>query len=152
MTTDLKTSDERPVLSRRSFLKLAGAAAIAGLIVPAWTPPRAPYVHVGQVVDYIGPAPHGFIGSTLVQVVGEWDSIGYPVTLAAQSFYRGESMPHRIYDFDLCTLCDEYPADFWHHEENRRLYNNVHTYVRTKRFGETIAEAVIKLNFVSSRI
>lgn len=143
---------ETAVVSRRSFLKLAGAALAAGLIVPAWTPPRKPYVHVGQAVDYIGPAPHGFTGSTLVHSVGEWDQIGYPVTLRSQCFRPGALMEHRIYDFDLCTLRDEYPPDFWHHDENRRLYNNVHTYVRTKRFGETIVEAVAKLNFTSSRV
>jgi len=38
------------------------------------------------------------------------------------------------------------PVGFWASGENRRLYNNVHTYVRTKRFGESINEAVKALN------
>lgn len=137
-----------PVISRRSFLKLAAAAAAARIIVPAWTPPRLPYVHVGQDVDYIGrcATDRCFIGSTLVHAVGEWDRIGYPVTLRAQTYRPGDLMPYRFYDFDLCTLRDEVPGRFWADEENWRRYPNVHTYVRTRRFGESVAEAIRSLN------
>lgn len=142
------------LVSRRAFLKLAGAAAAAGLIVPAWTPPRRPYVKQDQYVDYIGYHPGGFIGSARVLSIGEWDRIGYPVTLQDPTYMYSAYRPplkQSIYDFDLCILREEYPPDFWHYEENRRRYNNVHTYVRTQRFGETIAQAVAKLNFVGSR-
>lgn len=138
------------ILNRRSFLKLAGAATASGLIIPAWVPPREPYVRVGQVVDYIGPHPGGFIGGEIVRAVGEWDRIGYPVTLMLNTYPR-QPRPERIYDFDLCVFREEVPDDFWRHEVNQRLYNNIHTYVRTKRFGESISEAVAKLNFVASR-
>lgn len=139
-----------PILTRRSFLKLAVAAAAAQIIVPAWTPPRDPYVKVDWYVDYIGRHPGGFIGSARVLDVGAWDSIGYPVTLEDPIYmYCRERRPltQRIYDFDLCILREEYPPHIWHHEENRRRYPNVHTYVRTKRFGESIADAIRSLNF-----
>ncbi len=136
-------------ITRRSFLKLAGAAAAAGILVPAWTPPRKPYVANGQAVDYIGRAGGGFIGGTLVHSVGEWDQIGYPVIVLDQGFpSRPTSRP--IYDLDLCLLRDEVPADFWHHQGNRDLYPNVHTYVRVKRFGQTIAQAIESLNFTTA--
>ena len=139
----------KEIVSRRTFLKLAGAAAAAGLIVPAWTPPRDPYVKQDWYVDYIGRHPGGFMGSARVLDVSQWDAIGYPVTLEDPGFmYSAYKKPlaQRIYDFDLCILRDEYPSDIWHHEGNRRRYPNVHTYVRTRRFGESVAEAIRSLN------
>lgn len=138
------------VVSRRAFLKLAGAAVAAGIIVPAWTPPRVPYVKVDQYVDYIGRHPGGFMGSARVLALGEWDRIGYPVTLEDPSYMYCAHRPAlavRIYDFDLCILREEYPSDIWRHAENVRRYPNVHTYVRTRRFGESVAEAIRSLNF-----
>lgn len=136
------------IITRRSFLKLAVAASAAGLIVPAFTPPREPYVRVGWAVDYIGRAgqPGSFIGSTLVHAVGEWDQIGYPVTLTDQGF-PARPTRHRIYDFDLCVLREEVPARFWADPANVAKYPNVHTFMREKRFGETVAQAIQSLNF-----
>jgi hypothetical protein len=136
-------------INRRSFLKLAGFAAAAGILVPAWTPPRAPYVAQGQEVDYIGRAGGGFTGGTLVHSIGDWDQIGYPVIVRDQG-YPSRPVQRPIYDFDLCLFRDEVPSDFWHHQRNRDLYPNVHTYVRTKRFGETIAQAIESLNFTTA--
>lgn len=140
-----------PILSRRSFLKLAVTAAAAAIIVPAWTPPRDPYVKTDWYVNYIGRhCPGGFMGSARVLQVDEWDRIGYPVTLedACYMYCREKrTLAQRIYDFDLCILRDEYPPDIWWHEENRRRYPNVHTYVRTRRFGESVADAIRSLNF-----
>lgn len=133
-------------VSRRSFLKLAGFAAAAGILVPAWTPPRVPYVVSGQSVDYIGRAGAGFTGGTTVHSIGEWDKIGYPVIVLDQG-YPSRPAQQPIYDFDLCLFRDEVPRDFWRHQQNWDLYPNVHTYVRTKRFGETIAQAIESLNF-----
>jgi hypothetical protein len=97
-----ETPSAETVLSRRSFLKLAGATAVAGLVVPAWTPPHKPYVHVGQVVDYIGPALHGFIGSTLGIALSRIVSLKYARsrrTVGSQSKRRQKvaAMPVRIY-------------------------------------------------------
>lgn len=142
-----------PVLSRRSFLKLALGAAAAGVIVPAWTPPRAPYVERDWFVDYIGPRPGGFIGTARVLAIEEWDRIGYPVVLQDPTYMFSSHRPlltDRIYDFDLCILREEVPQGFWGDPAND-TYPNVHTYVRTKRFGETIAEAITRLNFTGIR-
>lgn len=134
------------ILTRRSFLKIAGTAAASGLIVPAFTLPRDPYVRVGQPVDYIGPAGTGFIGGTTVHAIGEWDSIGYPVTVYDQGFPRRPS-PQRLYDFNLCLFRKDVPPDFWHSPSNRAKYPNLHTYVREQRFGETVAQAIKALDF-----
>lgn len=135
-------------LTRRRFLQLLGAAFASGVSVPALSVGREPYVQVSDIVSYVGP--HGadsnaFIGGQLVRAVHAWDGTGYPVDVDNNCFG-----PHRVleryYDFELSDLSREVPANFWHSEENRRLYNNVHTYVRTKRFGESIEEAVTALN------
>lgn len=134
------------ILTRRSFLKLAGLATAAGILVPAWTPPRAPYVVKGQSVDYIGRAGGGFIGGTFVHSIGTWDEIGYPVIVMDQG-YPSRPVARPIYDFDLCLFREEVPAGFWADPANEAKYPNVHTYVREKRFGETVAQAIESLNF-----
>jgi len=135
-------------LTRRRFLQLLGAAFASGVSVPALSMGREPYVHVGSCVDYIGPSGEGsrsFIGGKLVRAVHPWDGTGYPVDVDNGVFGKGRAL-ERFYDFELSDLGREVPANFWHSEENRRRYNNVHTYVRTKRFGESIEEAVKALN------
>lgn len=140
-------------LSRRRFLQLLGAAFASGVSVPALSMGREPYVQVGDCVDYIGPSGKGsrsFIGGKAVRAVHPWDGTGFPVDLQNGFFGRHGAL-ERFYDFELCNFSKEVPPRFWHSEENSRLYNNVHTYVRTKRFGESIEEAVKALNLYGVR-
>ncbi len=135
------------LISRRGFLKLIGAAIASGATVPAFAKHRAPYVATGEVVDYIGHHPGGFCGGQLVHEVGQWDGVGYPV-LSWNNAYGPRRALERYYDFDLANLRREVPSDFWHHPGARAKYPNVHTWVREQRFGETVVEAMRKLNFV----
>lgn len=136
------------VISRRQFLQLAGIAAASGIIVPAFILPRDPYVKISEVVDYIGPHPGGFIGGKITKSIKDWDGVGYPV----ECVDGWGTETYTFYDFNLVNFRREVPDDFWHHEINNQKYNNIHTYVREKRFGETIAEAVKALNFASSNL
>lgn len=137
-------------LTRRRFLQLVGAAMASGAHVPAFSAGREPYVVEGGVVDFIGHCPGGFIGGQLVRMVHPWDGAGYPVDLWDSASESTRAI-ERYYDYDLADMCREVPDRFWWLEENRRRYNNVHTYIRVKRFGETVEEAVRQLGFVSSR-
>ena len=130
------------IVSRRSFLGLFAAAAASRIVVPAFTPPRQPYVRTGEPVSYVGlnlyPAPV-FPGSTLVREIGEWDGIGYPVALYDQGYGNPCSMAHRFYDFDLCNFNRDVPERFWHDRARRERYPNVHAYIREQRFGEPVS-------------
>lgn len=139
------------LISRRGFLKLIGAAIAAGAAVPAFTKSRTPYVVAGEVVDYIGHHPGGFIGGQIVHEVGAWDGVGYPVLLWNNAYGPRRDL-ERYYDFDLANFTRDVPRDFWHHASNRAKYPNVHTWFREQRFGETVAEAMRKLNFVGVRM
>ena len=138
-------------VSRRSFLKLIGAAVATGVAVPAFAKNRAPYVLVGESVSHIGRCPGGFIGGKVVKEILPWDGCGYPVMLHS-GIYGGRARPlERYYDFDLVNFRRELPERFWSLPGSKR-YPNVHTYVRTQRFGETIAEAMGNLNFSGVRM
>ena len=136
-------------LSRRGFLKFI--ASLPALSVPfAFSAERECYVKYKMSVSYIGYSPGGFIGSKLVKEILPFDGTGYPIVL-----YSGYPLPDKTqateqyYDFELADFLNEVPSNFWHDPENCRKYNNVHTYVRVKRYGETIEEAIKQLNFVS---
>lgn len=137
-------------LTRRGFLKLLGAAAAAAGVgiagIPAMDKRRDPYVVAGESVSHIGPAPGGFIGSKVVHEVQAWDGVGYPVLLHS-GIYGGGRALERYYDFDLADFQREVPDRFWHSQQNWDRYPNVHTYVREQRFGESVLEAMRKLNF-----
>jgi hypothetical protein len=127
------------IVSRRSFLKLLGLASASGVVIPALTPPRDPYVKVGEVVSYIGlgkwPTVPRFIGGSLVLEVGRWDGTGYPCTLRSQE--AGERiMPARFYDTDLAAFNREVPDRFWWNDANWQRYKNVHEFVRERRYGD----------------
>lgn len=135
-------------ISRRSFLKgLVALAITSGISVPAFMGARDPYVAVGDVVNYIGPAP-GFIGGQRVVRILPFDGIGYPVVTAVNGFGRNP-LEETYYDLDLANFLKEIPQGFWHKNENG-IYPNVHTWIRMKRYGETMREAITKLNFASS--
>lgn len=135
-------------ITRRSFLKGLVALAIStGLSVPAFTDSRAPYVAVGDIVNHIGPSP-GFIGGQRVVRILPFDGIGYPVITAVNGFNKNPK-EEIYYDIDLADFLKEIPAGFWHKAENN-IYPNVHTWIRMKRYGETMREAITKLNFASS--
>lgn len=137
------------MLTRRSFLKLIGVAAAAGVVVPALQSGRDPYVMKGELVDYIGThRPGGFIGACSVVEVHPWDGVGYPVDVRPNTFGRGDER-ERYYDADLANMLREVPAKFWHNPANQK-YPNVHTYIRVQRFGETIEQAVRHLNLYSA--
>ena len=129
-------------LTRRQFLKLLAASSIA-VSVPAFSKTREPYVFEGEVVDYVGHCPGGFIGGKVVKEVSEWDGTGYQITTTDGDNY---------YDYDLANFLREIPDKFWHNSENRERYNNVHTYLREQRFGESIEVAIRKLNFAQNQI
>lgn len=137
-------------ISRRRFLQLVGAAMASGAHVPAFSAVREPYVAVGQVVDFIGHCPGGFVGGQLVHKVHPWDGSGYPVDLWNNAYGPARAL-ERYYDYDLADMGREVPARFWWLEEHRSRYNNVHTYIRVKRFGETVEQAVESLNFAGTR-
>lgn len=125
-------------ITRRAFLQfLAVVAASSGRAAPAFSSSRAPYVCKGEVVNYIGPGGNGFIGGQLVKSVGAWDGIGFPV-VTLNNGYRGECETY--YDIDLADFGREIPEKFWH-THSRREYPNVHTWLRMKRYGETLSEA-----------
>lgn len=135
-------------ISRRSFLKgLAALAVTAGLKLSAFSGTRQPYVEVGDIVNFIGPSP-GFIGGQLVVKVLPFDGTGYPVVTLENGFCN-PSVEGTYYDIDLANFHKEIPADFWHDKANS-IYPNVHTWLRMKRYGETIKEAILRLNFASS--
>ena len=106
---------------------------------------REPYVKLGDLVTYIGSAKtRGFIGGCSVLSVGVWDGVGFPVRVSGNECGRT-----LFYDLDLADMRKELPERFWAVKEHRRLYPNVHTYVRVKRYGESIPEAIRRLGFAS---
>ena len=128
-------------ITRCRFLILAASASAAGLVVPAFTPPRQPYVKVNTYVDYIGMNLHPlpvFMGSARVLEIHAWDGIGYPVTLEDTGYWPNPqpAMKDMFYDSDLSIMRDEYPAGIWHSQANCDRYPNVHAYIREKRYGE----------------
>ncbi len=134
------------LLSRRSFLAFLGAAAAAGIVVPALDKLRQPYVSKADgTVSYIGRHPGGFMGSQVVQEVHPWDGHGFPVDLWNSAIGKHRAL-ERYYDFDLANFRREIPRDFWHNGAHRE-FRNVHTWLRTQRFGESIEEAMAHLNF-----
>jgi hypothetical protein len=136
------------MLTRRSFLKLMGVAAAAGVVVPSLQFGRDPYVVKGEVVSYIGHHPGGFLGGCSVVEIHPWDGVGYPVDVRPNAF-GAHVQPARYYDADLANMLRELPDRFWHNPAHRK-YPNVHTYVRVQRFGETMEQAVRHLNFVTA--
>ena len=127
------------IVSRRTFLKLSVATAAAGLVVPAFTPPRAPYVSEGESVSYVGlhlyPAPC-FIGGAIVKRMLPWDGIGFPCAIGDHAPSDRSWMSALFYDFDLCNFARELPYAFWHDPARRERYPNVHAFIREQRFGE----------------
>ena len=136
-------------ISRRLFLKLVGGAAIAGVAAQAMTVNRSPYVIEGETVSFIGNAKSGFIGGKGVHKILPHDGVGYPVQVWNGAYGKHRAL-ETYYDFDLVNFSREVPSNFWHDPANCERYNNIHTFVRTKRFGETIQEAVYALNFYQS--
>lgn len=138
-----------PMISRRSFLKgLAALAVSAGLNVSAFSGTRQPYVEVGDIVNFIGP-PQGFIGGQRVIRVLPFDGVGYPVVTHNNSFGKDAAAEETNYDVDLANFHKEIPPHFWHDRTNN-IYPNVHTWLRMKRYGESMREAILKLNFANS--
>ncbi len=138
-------------ITRRGFLKFIASLPVA-LAVPAFSKTRSPYVVTGEGVDYIGSRRTGqptFIGSCLVDSIGEFDGVGYPVVLMNQSYGPARAPEGTFYDFDLSNFNRDVPKHFWHDPENVRRYPNVHTYVREQRFGESVVQAIEKLNFAT---
>lgn len=135
--------------TRRSFLQIVAATIAAGIAIPAMAEKRAAYVSKGAVTSFVGRAPGGFIGGQLVHAVHEWDGIGYPVDTCNNSYGRALEL-ERYYDFDLADFKREIPPDFWHHGAHAG-YPNVHTWLRSQRFGETMAQAIEGLNLYSTR-
>lgn len=138
-------------ITRRSFLKLFASAVAIGAVVPAMDINRLPYVTLGESVSYIGGRgpngeSQGFIGGTSIRNILPWDGVGYPVEVWNGIYGSGSGL-ETYYDFDLANFYREVPDQFWWSEENCRKYPNVHTYVREKRFGESITEAIQKLNY-----
>lgn len=137
-------------ISRRGFLKLVGAALSSGAIIPAFAKTRAPYVAEGEVVSYIGHCPGGFVGGQLVHHIEAWDGVGYPVQCWNSAYGKSRAL-ERYYDFDLANFVREVPHGFWSMPGSKK-YPNVHTWLREQRFGETVAEAMRRLNFTSVRM
>ncbi|WP_443190931.1 hypothetical protein [Pseudomonas indica] len=131
------------MITRRTLLKLFSLAPAAGLLPPVLQGPRAPYVLQGDLADYIGYHPGGFIGAMPVREVLPWDGVGYPVRLLDHGF---PSSIVTYYDVDLADLRKEVPKRFWHDPANSH-FPNVHTWLRMQRYGESLDQAVKHLNF-----
>ncbi len=136
-------------LSRRSFLKLVGGAALVGVAAQAMTVNRLPYVIEGETVSFIGKAQDGFVGGKSIHKILPHDGVGFPVQVWNGAYGKHQALD-TYYDFELANFRREVPENFWHDQSNCDRYNNVHTFVRTKRFGESIQEAVYALNFYQS--
>ncbi len=138
------------ILTRREFIKICGGLiASAGIKLDAFSSERDPYVEIGDIVNYIGSVKDsGFTGGQLVKYVDEWDEIGYPVTLYRNT-YCNPPEEEIYYDIDLSDFKIDVPERFWCNPENKK-YPNVHTYVRMKRYGESLHEAVVKMNISHS--
>lgn len=138
-------------LTRRGFLGLMAAVAATGVIVPALQLPRKPYLTMDDVtVDYIGARPGGFMGSQVVAEIHQWDGYGYPVDLWNNGYGQHHAR-ERYYDFDLANFRRELPDRFWWNGAHKE-FPNVHTWLRTQRFGETVVQAMDHLNFVGVRL
>lgn len=133
-------------ITRRHFLKLIAASAI-GVTIPAFSKTRDPYVANAEVVNYVGHN-NGFIGGQLVKEVGKWDGIGYPVKTLTNGF---PGSIETYYDFDLADFNREIPKKFWDNPTNHKRYNNIHSFLREQRFGETVEQAVQKLSGIGSQ-
>jgi hypothetical protein len=135
-------------ITRRALLKgIAAVAITAGINIPAFSSRREPYVFVGEVVDYIGHSPGGFIGGQAVEYVGSWDGVGFPVVLRTNTYPSGHET---YYDVDLAAFRREIPNDFWHNPKHKK-FPNVHTWLRMQRYGESMREAIVKMNLASSK-
>lgn len=136
-------------LTRRDFLKLIAASAVVSA-APAFCSTRSPYVTVkSNPVSYIGACTkgeHQFCGSKIVAKVHEWDGVGYPVDLKSGG-YGVYNRLERYYDFELVDFQEELPDHFWWDEERNKKYLNVHTYIREKRFGETVFQAIEHMKY-----
>lgn len=139
------------LISRRGFLKLIGAAIASGAVVPAFAKTRDPYVSKGDIASYVGHCPGGFTGGQLMHEVEAWDGIGYRVQCWNNALGQHRALERYFHDFDLADVNREIPTGFWSHPGSAR-YPNVHTWIREQRFGETVAEAMRKLNFVGVRM
>lgn len=137
------------ISTRRNFLKALFATASAlSLRVPAADTSRLPYVEVGDVVDHIGtsgPGSKSFIGGKIVHEIMPFDGVAYPCVVSYDCIRK-----EIVYDIDISNFRKDVPDKFWHNNVNRELYNNVHEYVRSKRYGESIEQARKTLNFYSS--
>jgi len=132
-------------ITRRHFLKLIiGSITTISLPNIVFSKIREPYVIKGESVNYIGPSGGGFIGGEIVDNIKDWDGVGFIVDVRTNTY---PSKIETYYDFELCNFTREIPENFWHNQTNCKKYNNVHTYIRTQRFGETINEAIKHLNF-----
>ena len=137
-------------LSQDVDFKLIGAAIAAGAAVPAFTKSRAPYVVAGEVVDYIGHHPGGFIGGQIVHEVGAWDGsairyfCGTTPTVRAVIWSATTTLTSRT----SLVMCR---ATLAPREQPREVPERC-TWFREQRFGETVAEAMRKLNFVGVRM
>ena len=128
------------MITRRLFLKrLAGAIAVA-VALPLVITPRQPYVIHGDVLDYIGRCP-GFIGGKLVKEIRGWTGKCYPVIAS----YGYGDLTTLYSDADLCCFYRELPEKFWW-SRTYGQFPNVHSYVRMKRYGETIDQAILALD------
>jgi len=134
-------------ITRRQFLKLLAASATT-VVVPAFSKTRDQYVFEGEVVNYVGHHPGGFIGGQIVTNINNWDGVGYPVNILNNGYHGTVEIYN---DFELANFRREIPDNIWHNQTNCERYNNVHTYLREQRFGETIDQAIRKLNFVQSQ-
>lgn len=125
-------------ITRREFI--AGSAALAVLPSPSFAsamPPRAPFLRVGQICDFLyfedwsRPSQPETI-SSFVEHIGEWDGNAYPIVLATRHY--GVEYWDGI-DSEWCLFREEVPDFSWGNFDRSR-YPNIHAYVREKRFGE----------------
>jgi len=137
------------MITRRELLKLIALAPAAGIVIPALEFPRDPYVRVGDIADYLGHRPGGFIGGQKVHAVLPWDGVGYSVQTWNNAFGPARAL-ETYYDVDLADLRNEIPPKFWHNHSTKQ-YPNVHTWLRMQRYGETREQAIRALNFVGIR-
>lgn len=140
--------------NRRNFLKgiAASMASLVAVPIPAFVPPREPYVQMGLrgldgLFGQLGITPSArFLGTCEGDVleIGDWDGVGYPVLVSnACSFGpRGKSNQGWIYDFDLWNFRHDDHIPWAVVRENSKKFNSHAAWYAFRRFGPNVNQVV----------
>jgi hypothetical protein len=130
-------------MKRRLFIKSLSLFTL----IPFLKSKREPYINKDDEVSYIGTynGKKFESGALFVENVGKWTGNHYMVTVTDYSGFSEPRPQYDIPDSELSCFHKEVPE--WNLSNTFNEYNNIHTYVRCKRYGESIKEAENTLNF-----